>query len=300
LAKMMVGREVFLHFDKPPGTPGETLLEVSDLQVRDDRGQMAVNGVSLALKAGEILGVAGVDGNGQMELADAMLGLRPVESGKIRVAGEQVTHRSPGKIIDMGVALIPSDRHSMGLISEFTVSENLLLKSWAKPPFTNHGLFNFKAIRNYSENLVKEYDIRTPGVGIKGGDLSGGNQQKLVLARELAREPDLLIACQPTRGLDVGATEYVRKQLLRERERGAAVLLISTELEEVLSLSDRIVVMYEGEIMGEVKAGEVDLEEIGLMMAGSKRQSSGSHRERVEPDEPESTQQTPKNEGKQI
>jgi simple sugar transport system ATP-binding protein len=272
LAKMMVGREIFLEFERQPVAPGERMLEVEDLWVRDDRGQFAVRGVSLSLRAGEILGVAGVDGNGQLELADTILNLRAAERGEIRVAGRIVTGCTPREIMDMGVALIPSDRRTFGLITEFTLSENLILKSWGKAPFAKYQLFDFDAIRDYSKRLVQQYDIRAPGIGVKVADLSGGNQQKVVLARELARQPDLLIASQPTRGLDVGATEYVRNQLLEERARGAAVLMISTELEEIMSLSDRIVVMYEGEIMGEVTAEVADLEEIGLMMAGAKRE----------------------------
>ncbi len=271
LANLMVGREVFLHLDKGPSDPGRETLKITDLWVRDDREQAAVCGVSLSLKEGEILGVAGVDGNGQVELADAILNLRIPEEGEIELDGKPITEHSTRQVIDEGVALIPSDRHSMGMIGEFTVSENLILKSWGQPPFTRNKLLDFRAIRDFSERLVKEYDIRAPGVGVMARDLSGGNQQKLVLARELARKPDLLIACQPTRGLDVGAAEYVRHRIVEERDRGAAVLLISTELDEILSLSDRIVVMFEGEIMGEVMTREADIEELGLMMTGSKR-----------------------------
>lgn len=275
LARMMVGREVFLQFDKAAIPPGEKVLEVIDVHATSDRGVPALRGISLQVCAGEIVGIAGVDGNGQSELADVIMGLRKIDSGSVIIKGKSIRDCHTRDIIQMGVSCIPFDRHTEGLVKDFSLSEVLLLKEWKNPPFTRHCLFDFNAIQNYSERMVQEYDIRTPGIKVKTGNLSGGNQQKVVLARELSRKPDLIIACQPTRGLDVGATEYVRQRLLEERARGAAILLISTELEEILSICDRLMVIYEGQIMGELPATAADIHEIGLMMAGAKRRTAG-------------------------
>jgi ABC-type uncharacterized transport system ATPase subunit len=271
LAKMMVGREVFLKFDKPPFNPEETILAVDGIHVMGDKGVPAARNVSFGVRSGEILGIAGVDGNGQSELAEAIMGLRHVQSGEVRIQNQVVNGYPSRAIIDMGVAFIPPDRRTMGMVEDFSLSENLLLKNWAQPPFVKYGLFDFNAIDSFCRRMIKEYDIRAPDSQTKMGNLSGGNQQKVVLARETSQEPRLLIALQPTRGLDVAATEYVHNRLLKERERGAAILLISTELEEILSLSDRIAVLYKGEIMGIVTAEGADVNEIGLMMAGAKR-----------------------------
>ncbi|MDD5367856.1 MAG: ABC transporter ATP-binding protein [Anaerolineaceae bacterium] len=269
LAKMMVGREVVLKVTKPPASLRQEILSVEDVHVQGDRGISAVNGVSLHVRAGEILGIAGVDGNGQAELAEAIMGLRPTTSGRILLEGQVINGLTTNKIIQKGVALIPPDRKGMSLIGEFTVEENLLLKRWRYSPFVKYFLFNIQSIHKYSDSMINESDIRTPGAWVKVKNLSGGNQQKVVLARELFCKPKLLIAQQPTRGLDVAAIEYVYKRLLQERERGTAIILISTELDEVLSLSDRIVVFYEGKIMGEVDGEAANVHEIGLMMAGS-------------------------------
>jgi len=270
LAQMMVGREVTLAVDKSPSSPQQIILRLENVDVNGDRGLSSLKGVSFCVRAGEILGIAGVDGNGQVELAEAIMGLRPVVSGRILIENQVINGCSTNKIIQKGVSLIPPDRKGMSLIGEFTVEENLLLKRWKQAPFVKNLLFNFKSIHEYSDQMIKESDIRTPGPWVKVKNLSGGNQQKVVLARELSCKPKLLIAQQPTRGLDVAAIEYVYKQLLAERDRGTAIILISTELDEVLTLSDRIVVLYEGKIMGEVASESVDVHEIGLLMAGSK------------------------------
>lgn len=273
LARMMVGREVFLQFDKEKIEAGEKVLEVKEVSALSDRGVPALRNISLDVRCGEIVGIAGVDGNGQSELADVIMGLRKIDHGSVLIKGKTVKENNTREIIKQGVSCIPFDRHVEGLVKVFPLSEVLLLKEWDNPPFTRHFLFDFKAIRSFGERMIREYDIRAPGINVKTGNLSGGNQQKVVLARELSREPDLIIAGQPTRGLDVGATEYVRQRLLAERARGAGILLISTELEEILSISDRLLVIYEGQIMGEIPTANADIHEIGLMMAGAKRQT---------------------------
>lgn len=270
LARMMVGREVFLHIEKPPYTPGEVVLELEGVRAQSDRGLPALKGISLQVRAGEILGIAGVDGNGQTELAEAIAGLRKVTGGHIRVLGKDITHCTPKEIIDLGVAFVPPDRQHTGLLMDFTVSENLIGKSFDRPSFSKYGFLQKNAIENFCADAINRCDIRTPHAHVSVKLLSGGNQQKVVLARELSFQPKLMIASQPTRGLDVGATEYIRRQMVETRSAGTAILLISTELDEVLSLSDRLAVIYEGEIMGVLSAEEADLQEIGLMMAGSR------------------------------
>jgi len=275
LAKMMVGREVFLKFDKNQQNLGEKILELRDVRAKNVKDLLALKGVSFKLNRGEIVGIAGVDGNGQAELSEVIMGLRPVVSGEILIKGRSITSLSTRDIIELCISCIPTDRQKEGLISNFSLSESLLLKEWSKAPFTKNTFFNYKIIRDFCNNMIREYDIRAPNPDVKTGNLSGGNQQKMILARELSRDHDLLIANQPTHGLDIGATEYVRQKLLDERDKGVAVLLISTELDEILSLADRILVIYEGEIMGEVDARDADVHEIGLMMAGAKRQEMG-------------------------
>jgi simple sugar transport system ATP-binding protein len=271
LARMMVGREVFLKIDKPLMEPGDVVLEVEDLSALDNRGLPALKNVNLNIRRNEILGVAGVDGNGQTELADVIAGMRKVTGGRITVGGKEATNNSPLDIIKMGVAYIPPDRQHTGLLLNFSLTENLIGKNYFRPPFSKSGVLQKKAIDDFSEKAINEYDVRTPGPDLQAKLLSGGNQQKVVLARELSGQPDLVIASQPTRGLDIGATEYVRTRMVEARNRGAAILLISTELEEIMSLSDRIAVMYEGEIMGIVSAKDADIHEIGEMMAGVRR-----------------------------
>ncbi len=271
LARMMVGREVLFRLDKEVVAPGKVVLEVEDLMVYNDRGLLGLKGVSFQVREGEILGVAGVDGNGQLELAEAVAGLRPVASGRVRIKGVDVTNLPPRAIHEMNVAHIPEDRHKMGLILDFTVKENLVLKDFYRPPLSVRGILQHGVIQSRALELIRSFDIRCPGPEARVRQLSGGNQQKVVVARELSRGPDLIVSMQATRGLDVGATEYVERKILEQRAAGAAVLYISTELEEIFSLSDRVAVLHGGELMGIVDIDKADVEEIGLMMAGAKR-----------------------------
>ncbi|BAZ22244.1 sugar ABC transporter ATP-binding protein [Kalymmatonema gypsitolerans NIES-4073] len=262
LAELMVGREVALRLDKTPASPGKVVLSVQNLQVEDDRGAIALRNVSFEMRAGEILGIAGVDGNGQRELADAITGVRTVKGGKI----ELIQNPSPQAL----VGYIPEDRQKMGLVLQFNIAQNLILKAFKKLPFCRRFLLQKEAISNNAKSAMQEFDIRATTEGVKVSQLSGGNQQKVVLARELAREPMLIVAMQPTRGLDVGATEAVQLQLLAQRDRGAAILYISTELEEVMAISDRIAVMYTGEFVGVLDATTATVEEIGFLMGGGR------------------------------
>ncbi len=268
LAQLMVGREVQMTIEKGSARPGAEVLEIADLTVAGDEGRKLLDSVALHVRAGEILGVAGVDGNGQRELALAIAGLLKPASGRICIAGKDLTGRPPHEIIEAGARFIPEDRQSEGLVLDFSVAENLILKSFAKPPFAVHQMLQRQAIDDYARRIVKTFDVRTSSVQAKTADLSGGNQQKVVLGREIDQHLVLLVAAQPTRGLDVGATEYIHKTLLEQRDRGVAILLISTELEEVLALSDRIAVIYEGRIAGEVAGDRANTQKIGLLMAG--------------------------------
>jgi simple sugar transport system ATP-binding protein len=276
LAKMMVGREVFLKVDKPDIEPGEVVLAVENVSALDDRELPAVKRVSLEVHRGEILGIAGVDGNGQTELAALIVGMRQATEGTVKVKGKVVTNNPPIDLIKRKVAYISPDRHHEGLLLDFTISENLIGKSYYGPPISRATVFQKKAVNTFVDKAIKDYDVRTPGPNLYAKLLSGGNQQKTILARELSGEPDLIIAAQPARGLDVGATEYVHNKMIEARNNGAGILLISTELEEVLSMSDRIAVMYDGEIMGIVPAKGADIHEIGEMMAGVKRLNNGA------------------------
>ncbi|MCW5317240.1 ATP-binding cassette domain-containing protein [Nostoc sp. KVJ3] len=257
LATLMVGREVGLQLNKSPTLPGEIILSVQNLQVTDERNIPAVNNVSFELRAGEILGIAGVDGNGQRELADGIALLRTIKQGKIEFTPK---HSSVG--------YIPEDRQTMGLVLQFSIAQNLILKAFKYLPFCRRFLLQQEAIANHTQAAMQEFDIRANGIDIKVSQLSGGNQQKVVLARELAQTPALIIAMQPTRGLDVGATIAVQSRILTERDRGAAILYISTELEEVMAMSDRIAVIYRGEFVAILDAATAKVEEIGLLMAG--------------------------------
>jgi simple sugar transport system ATP-binding protein len=267
----MVGREIEL--DRTIGKPklGEIVLEMKDVECIGDKGVKALNGFNLTLRKGEILGIAGVDGNGQDEMLDVMTGLRHVTKGSIKICGTDATNAKPRDILERGVAHIPADRHKRGMIKEMSIKENLMLINYYKPPFAKGKLLDWKVIEETSERMVKDFNVKTPTIETSGGSLSGGNQQKMVLARELDRDPEFLIAAHPVRGLDIGATEYVHERLLEERAKGAGVLLVSTELEEVMTLADRIAVVYEGEVMGVVDAEEATVSELGLMMAGTKR-----------------------------
>ena len=270
LARAMVGREVLLRVDKPPAQPGASLLEVEDLHVFDDRGIEKVRGVSLNVRAGEIVGIAGVDGNGQSELIDALAGLRRIHSGQVQIDGEDVTNTNCRHCLDAGLGHIPEDRQRRGLVLEFTIAENIALHDYAEPPSAKWGWLFPQRLVERARVLIQEFDVRGGGPLTRAGGLSGGNQQKVVVAREVARDPKVLIAAQPTRGLDVGAIEYLHRRLVEERGKGRAILLVSLELDEIMSLSDRILVLYEGQIVGE-HAGEVSEEQIGLEMLGGRR-----------------------------
>ncbi|MBN1259445.1 MAG: ABC transporter ATP-binding protein [Anaerolineae bacterium] len=268
LASLMVGREVILTVSKEPAHPQEVILAVKELRVRGDRGEIAVDGISFEACAGEIVGVAGVQGNGQTELIEALTGLRPVMTGTVTLAGQDITNHTPRTITEVGSAHIPEDRQKDGLVLGYPISDNLVLNTYYLPPVAKGLVMQEEVIAERAERLVKEYDVRTPGIFTPAGNLSGGNQQKVIVARELSRDVKLVIASQPTRGLDVGSIEYIHSQLVRKRDEGAAVIVVSAELDEVLSLADRILVMFDGEIMGVVLADEATKEEIGLLMAG--------------------------------
>jgi simple sugar transport system ATP-binding protein len=273
LARLMVGREVVLRVDKPPAQPGETLLVVESVSVLDDRGLEAVRDVSFELKAGEIVGVAGVDGNGQSELIDALTGLRRPAAGRIVAAGRDITHAGARECLDLGVGHIPEDRQLRGLVLDFTLAENLALHDFRQEPESKWGWLYPRRLIERAARLLKEFDVRGGKPQTLASTLSGGNQQKVVVAREVSRNPNILVAAQPTRGLDVGAIEFVHRRLVEERDKGRAILLVSFELEEILSLSDRILVVYEGRIAGEYAPG-VSEEELGIAMTGGRRQAA--------------------------
>jgi general nucleoside transport system ATP-binding protein len=273
LAQAMVGREVLLRVEKKPSAPGATLLEVEDLHVRDDRGIEKVRGVSFHVQAGEIVGIAGVDGNGQTELIDALTGLQKIESGSVTIAGHRLEQSTPRKALDAGIGHIPEDRQRRGLVLEFSIAENIALHDYARPPDARRGWIFPSRMVARAKRLIDDFDVRGGGPQTPAGVLSGGNQQKLVAAREIDRNPTVLIAAQPTRGLDVGAIEYLHRRLVTERDRGRAIMLVSLELEEIFSLSDRILVIYEGQIVGE-HSGDVSEEQIGFEMLGVKRDAA--------------------------
>ncbi len=275
LAALMVGRDVQMVVDKTEARPGRTVLEVKDLWVKDYRNTYAVKGISLQVQAGEIVGLAGVDGNGQKELVEAITGLCRAEKGSVILNGEEITNKPPRKVTETGLAHIPQDRQKRGLVLDFDLRENLVLQSYYRPPFAGKGILKPKEVDSYARRLIKAFDVRTPGPEINARSLSGGNQQKLIVAREIDRNPDLMIAAQPTRGLDVGAIEFVHRRLIQHRDSGKAVFLVSLELDEILALSDRILVIYEGRIVGELSTGEADEQKIGLLMAGIKRGEGG-------------------------
>jgi len=268
LAAMMVGRQVILTVDKKPGEAGETVLRVEDLHAVDDRDTPVVNGASFEVHAGEVLGIAGVQGNGQTELVEVLTGLRRCQAGRVLINNVDVTNASPRTITEQGVAHIPEDRHEHGLVASYPVADNLVLNTYYRPPIARGHIIDYRAVEHNALRLVHEFDIRTPSVYTPASSLSGGNQQKLVVAREFARPMRLLIAAQPTRGLDVGSIEFIHKRLIQARDQGAAVLLVSAELDEIMALSDRIAVMYKGRILATLMAGQASREEIGLLMAG--------------------------------
>jgi general nucleoside transport system ATP-binding protein len=268
LARLMVGREVLLRVDKTPGTPKEPLLAVEDLTVLDDRGLEAVQNVSFEVRAGEIVGIAGVDGNGQTELIDAVTGLRKAQSGRVLVAGKETTNEGARESLDAGLGHIPEDRHRRGLVLDFSLAENIALHDYKEPPDSRFGWLYPRRLIARARRLLQQFDVRGGGPSTRASALSGGNQQKVVVAREVERDPRVLLAAQPTRGLDVGAIEFVHRRLVEERDEGRAVLLVSLELEEILSLADRILVMYEGRVVGEY-GPDVSAEELGIAMTGA-------------------------------
>ncbi|MEY4989962.1 MAG: hypothetical protein RIS08_188 [Actinomycetota bacterium] len=268
LASMMVGREVDLVVDKDKAALGNEVLSVENLAVLDDRLQRAVNGISFSVRGGEVLAIAGVQGNGQTELAEALLGLRaPIKGGSIKISGKELAGASVRTVLEAGVGYIPEDRKKDGLVGEFTISENLMLNQSFRSRFTKGLNINFPTRKSVAVDLVERFDVRTPSIDTPAGKLSGGNQQKVVVARELSRDVNLLVASQPTRGVDVGSIEFIHEQIVAERDAGKAVVLISTELDEVLALADRIAVMYRGQIVG-IVGPETSRETLGKMMAG--------------------------------
>ncbi|WP_028782840.1 ABC transporter ATP-binding protein [Thalassobacillus devorans] len=275
LASLMVGREVTFSTEKTPANPKDVTLSIKGLSVKDTRHVEMVKDLNLDVKSGEIVGLAGVDGNGQSELIEAITGLRKSASGSIHLNGKPITNLTPRKVTEAGISHIPQDRHRFGLVLDFPVGENMVLQTYNKKPFSKKGILNYKEIYKKAESLIEEYDVRTPSVYTKARALSGGNQQKAIIGREVDRSPDLIIAAQPTRGLDVGAIEFIHKKLIEERDKGRAVLLLSFELDEIMNLSDRIAVMFDGKIVSEVNPEETTEQELGLLMAGSKQQKAG-------------------------
>ena len=268
LAEMMVGRSVSFVTEKEEAKPKDVVLQISDLVVNENRGVPAVKELSLDVRAGEIVGIAGIDGNGQSELIQAITGLRKVKSGSIKIKGQEVVGLSPRKITEMNVSHVPEDRHRDGLVLEMMLSENIALQTYYKEPLSKNGVLNYNQINSYARKLMEEFDVRAANEIVPASALSGGNQQKAIIAREVDRNPDLLIVSQPTRGLDVGAIEYIHKRLIGERDKGKAVLVVSFELDEILNLSDRIAVIHDGKIQGIVKPSETNKQELGILMAG--------------------------------
>jgi ABC-type uncharacterized transport system ATPase subunit len=268
LANMMVGREIVMQLKRPEVERGDARLVLQDLWAESDRGTLALRGVTLDVRASEILGLAGVSGNGQRELAQVITGLRSLKSGKVTLDGQEASGESPANLLRRGLSYIPEERMKEGMIREFSVSENIILREHTKRPYSRMSFLNFKAIARRSQELTRNYNVKTPSVNTPAKNLSGGNIQKIILARELSRQPKVLIAAQPTRGLDIGATEYVHQRLIEQRSEGTAILLISEDLDEILALSDRIAVIYEGQIMDIVNRDEATTDGLGLLMAG--------------------------------
>jgi len=279
MAEMMVGREVNFHVDKNPAVLGEPLLVIQNLNVRNSKGLLGVRNLSLEVKAGEILGLCGIDGNGQTELVQAITGLMPIESGKIFLRDRDITGLPIKSRLDLGLGHIPEDRHRHGLVLDFNLDENLVVHNYFRKPFAHWGILNKKAIRDNADRLITEFDVRSgQGGATMTRSMSGGNQQKAIVTRETDRSPDVFIVAQPTRGLDVGAIEYIHKRIVAERDKGKAILLISLELDEILDVSDRIAVIYGGEIAGIVAAKDTDENELGLMMSGSLKKTQDGGR----------------------
>ncbi|MCS4487640.1 ABC transporter ATP-binding protein [Streptococcus sciuri] len=268
LAEMMVGHSVSFVAEKVPAKPQDVILSIKDLVVNENRGVPAVKQLNLDVRGGEIVGIAGIDGNGQSELVQAITGLRKIKSGSIAIKGQDVTHLTTRKITELSVGHVPEDRHRDGLVLEMTLAENMALQTYYKEPMSKHGILNISNINEKARKLMKEFDVRGANELVPAKGFSGGNQQKAIIARELDRDPDLLIVSQPTRGLDVGAIEYIHKRLIEERDKGKAVLVVSFELDEILNLSDRIAVIHDGSIQGIVIPTETNKKELGILMAG--------------------------------
>jgi general nucleoside transport system ATP-binding protein len=285
LASLMVGRNVQLQVSKQAATPGDVVLDVSELTVADETGRVWVNGISFAVRAGEILGVAGVQGNGQTELCEALMGLRPTAAGRVTLDGHDLTHATPAQRLRAGIAYVPEDRQEDGLIGDFSVADNMVLDAYNQRPFASGLNLNLGAIASNAAEQVRDFDVRTTSADAPVRTLSGGNQQKVILARELAREHKVLVGSQPTRGLDVGSIEFVHRRIVEQRDHGVAVLIVSAELDEIYALADRIAVMYEGRITG-FRPPTVPPEELGLLMAGGGGEAP-------EPDHPDAAAPTP-------
>ncbi|VIU87245.1 ABC transporter ATP-binding protein [Streptococcus pneumoniae] len=268
LAEMMVGRSVSFKTEKQASKPKEVVLSIKDLVVNENRGVPAVKNLSLDVRAGEIVGIAGIDGNGQSELIQAITGLRKVESGSIELKGDSIVGLHPRQITELSVGHVPEDRHRDGLVLEMMISENIALQTYYKEPHSKNGILNYSNITSYAKKLMEEFDVRAASELVPAAALSGGNQQKAIIAREIDRDPDLLIVSQPTRGLDVGAIEYIHKRLIEERDNGKAVLVVSFELDEILNVSDRIAVIHDGKIQGIVSPETTNKQELGVLMAG--------------------------------
>ena len=268
LAEMMVGRSVSFKTEKQEARPKEVILSIKDLVVNENRGVPAVKNLSLDVRAGEIVGIAGIDGNGQSELIQAITGLRKIESGSVELKGQSIVGLHPRQITEMSVGHVPEDRHRDGLVLEMMISENIALQTYYKEPLSKKGILNYTNIIGYAKQLMQEFDVRAASEIVPASALSGGNQQKAIIAREVDRNPDLLIVSQPTRGLDVGAIEYIHKRLIQERDNGKAVLVVSFELDEILNVSDRIAVIHDGKIQGIVTPETTNKQELGVLMAG--------------------------------
>lgn len=277
LAEMMVGRSVSFKTEKGPSEPKEVVLSIENLVVNENRGVPAVKNLSLELRAGEVVGIAGIDGNGQSELIQAITGLRKVKSGSIKIKGKDVVGLRPRQITEMNVGHVPEDRHRDGLVLDMMISENMALQTYYKEPLSKNGILNYPNITSYAKKLMEEFDVRAASEVVPSKALSGGNQQKAIIAREIDRDPDLLIVSQPTRGLDVGAIEYIHKRLIQERDNGKAVLVVSFELDEILNVSDRIAVIHDGKIQGIVTPETTNKQELGILMAGGQVKEGASN-----------------------
>jgi general nucleoside transport system ATP-binding protein len=273
LASLMVGREIILSIEKEAATPGDACLSVRDLTVADERDVVQVAGLTFDVRAGEIYGIAGVEGNGQRELVEALAGMRTVAGGTILLEGTDITHATPREIDELGVGHVPEDRNKHGVVESFTVADNLVLNSYGRKPFVRRRIRQLRAVDDQARELVKRYDVRTPGIHAPVGNLSGGNQQKVIIARELSGDPRFLLVAQPTRGLDVGSIEFIHRRIIEMRDAGTAVLLVSAELDEIFTLADRIGVLFRGDLVGEFDRAEATRDDVGLLMASGRAES---------------------------